>query len=145
MARFIIRSIVSTVVTMLLVSIILFYLLEVGGTDVSLKILGVFATEEQRASYRAQLGLDQPAWLRYVDWLIGNDWRVQSKVGHPLVTTTNEQTGEQEWWANVDGEYTRWQMKEGRLLALRRQPDGSTASHIVSGAWTKNEEGQEIF
>ena len=65
MARFLIRSILSTIVTMLLVSIALFVLLEVGTGDITIKILGVFATEEQRASYRAQLGLDQPGWVRY--------------------------------------------------------------------------------
>ena len=69
MARFIIRSLISTVVTMLLVSILLFLLIEVGSGDISVKILGVFATEEQKASYRAQLGLDAPLWQRYVDWL----------------------------------------------------------------------------
>jgi ABC-type dipeptide/oligopeptide/nickel transport system permease component len=57
MARFIVRSIVSTIITMLLVSMALFFLLEVGSGDVSLKILGVFSTEAQRESYRAQLGL----------------------------------------------------------------------------------------
>jgi peptide/nickel transport system permease protein len=36
-------------------------------------------------------------------------------------------------------------MEEGRLLALRRQPDGSSTSHLVSGGWQKDETGQEIF
>ena len=78
MARFIIRSIISTIVTMLLVSIALFLLIEVGSGDITVKILGVFSTPEQRASYRAQLGLDAPVWQRYIDWLIGNDWRIQT-------------------------------------------------------------------
>jgi peptide/nickel transport system permease protein len=84
MARFLFRSVVSTIVTMLLVSIALFLLLEVGSGDISVKILGVFATPEQRASYRSQLGLDAPAWQRYVDWLAGNDWRVDGRVGYDL-------------------------------------------------------------
>lgn len=146
MARFLVRSIVSTIVTMLLVSITLFFLLEVGTGDVALKILGVFSTEEQRASFRAQLGLDQPAWLRYLDWLIGNDWRADNLVGYPLVTVPNPQTNEQEWWAEVDGELTRWRMQEGRLVALRRQPDGSSTTHLVSGVWEPDgETGNEIF
>jgi len=145
MARFLIRGVVSTFVTMLIVSIALFYLLEVGGTDITIKILGVFATEEQRESYRAQLGLTQPAPLRYLDWLVGSDWRAEAQVGYPLVTAPNPQTGEREWWADVDGELTRWKMEEGRLIALRRQADGSTTSHIVSGAWAVNEDGQEMF
>ena len=42
---------------MLIVSITLFFFLEVGTGDVTVKILGIESTPEQRASYRAQLGL----------------------------------------------------------------------------------------
>jgi peptide/nickel transport system permease protein len=145
MARFIIRSLISTVVTMVLVSILLFLLIEVGSGDISVKILGVFATEEQKASYRAQLGLDAPLWQRYVDWLLGNDWRARRQVGYPLVTAVNPQTDEKDWWADVDGQLTRWKLEEGRLLALRRQEDGSATSHLVSGAWKEDEQGREVF
>ncbi len=145
MARFLIRSIISTIVTMLLVSIALFFLLEVGSGDITVKILGVFATPEQRASYRAQLGLNAPAWQRYVDWLAGNDWRAKSNVGYPLVTIPNEETGEAEWWADVDGQATRWVLEEGRLLALKRQEDGSVTEHLVSGGWQMDENGLEFF
>ena len=145
MARFIIRSIISTLVTMLLVSIALFILIEIGSGDISVKILGVFATPEQRASYRAQLGLDAPISQRYIDWLIGNDWRVKRLVGYPLVASINPQTGEADWWADVDGQLTRWKMEEGRLLTLRRQEDGSATSHLTSGEWKLDEEGQEYF
>jgi peptide/nickel transport system permease protein len=145
MARFIIRSLISTVVTMLLVSILLFLLIEVGSGDISVKILGVFATEEQKASYRAQLGLDAPLWQRYVDWLVGNDWRATRQVGYPLVTAVNPQTDEKDWWADVDGQLTRWKLDEGRLLALRRQEDGSATSHLVSGVWKEDEQGREVF
>jgi len=145
MARFVIRSIISTIVTMLLVSMALFVLIEVGSGDITVKILGVFATPEQRASYRAQLGLDAPAAQRYVDWLIGNDWRARNLVGHPVVTAINPQSGEANWWADVDGQLTRWKLEEGRLLELRRQEDGSTTSHIASGVWQTDEEGREYF
>lgn len=145
MARFIIRSIISTIVTMLLVSIALFLLIEVGSGDITVKILGVFSTPEQRAAYRAQLGLDAPAWQRYIDWLIGNDWRARNLVGHPVVTAINPQSGEANWWADVDGQLTRWNLEEGRLLELRRREDGSTATHIASGVWQIDEEGREYF
>ena len=144
MARFLVRSIISTIVTMLLVSIALFFLIEVGSGDITVKILGIESTPEQRASYRAQLGLNWPAWQRYVDWLAGSDWRAESLVGHDLVTVPNPETGEPTWWADVDGELTRWTLQDGRLFALKRQPDGSTTRHIVSGAW-EQEGDQEIF
>ncbi len=144
MARFLIRSVVSTLVTMLLVSMAVFFLLEVGGGDVTVRILGIFVTPEQRASLRAQLGLDQPAWLRYIGWLVGNDWRAAPLVGHPLITVRNPQTSEREWWANVEGQLTRWAMEEGQLLALRRQPDGSSVAHPVD-PWTSDDQGHEVF
>lgn len=145
MARFIVRSIVSTIITMLLVSITLFFLLEVGSGDVALKILGVFSTEEQRASYRAQLGLNRSPWIRYTEWLLGNDWKAKSLVGFPLITIPNPQTEEIEWWADVDGQPTRWKMDEGRLFALERQPDGSSTEKMVSGAWRQDEGDGEYF
>ena len=115
MVRFLLRSIISTIVTMLLVSIALFLLLQVGSGDIAVKILGIFATPEQRASYRAQLGLNASIWQRYLDWLVGNDWRAESLVGLPLVSVKNPQTKEREWWAEVDGQLTRWKMQEGQL------------------------------
>jgi peptide/nickel transport system permease protein len=146
MARFLVRSVISTIVTILLVSIALFFLIEIGSGDITIRILGIESTAEQRASYRAQLGLDEPAWLRYIGWLAGNDWRAESLVGYELVTVENPQTGENRWWADVDGELTRWQLEEGRLLALKRQPNGATTSHLVSGAWQVDPEtGQEYF
>jgi peptide/nickel transport system permease protein len=145
MARFIFRSIISTIVTMLLVSIALFVLLEVGSGDISLKLLGVFSTEAQRASYRKQLGLDRPAWQRYIDWLIGSDWQVKSRMDYPLEVLDNAQTGEAEWWADVNGQPTRWDMKDGQLIALLRQPDGSSIEQPADVQWQAGENGQKYF
>lgn len=147
MARFLLRSLTSIVITMFLVSAALFFLLEVGAGDVTVKILGVFSTPEQRASYRAQLGLNAPAWQRYLDWLIGNDFRAENHVGYPLVTMKNAQTEEQEWWADVDGQLTRWEMVDGELYVLHRQEDGSSvrSETPVTEGWQVTENGQEVF
>jgi peptide/nickel transport system permease protein len=145
MARFIIRSLISTIVTLLLVSIALFFLLEVGTGDIAIKILGVFSTEEQRTSFRKQLGMDRPGWLRYVDWLAGTDWQARNLIGHPLITETHPQTKEMEWYADVDGQLTRWNMEDGELYALRRQPDGSTTSHLIEDQWKVDDLGNEYF
>lgn len=145
MARFLMRSVISTIITMLLVSILLFFLVEVGSGDISVKILGVFATPEQRASFRSQLGLDAPAWQRYLDWLVGSDFRAEQLVGHPLVTVQNSVTRENEWWADVDGTLTRWNMRDGELFTLRRQENGTAASTVEELAWSTDEEGREYF
>lgn len=146
MARFLIRSIISTIVTMLVVSITLFLLLEVGTGDVTIKILGVFSTEEQRASYRNQLGLDESAYQRYLDWLIGSDWRARRLIDYPLVGVSNQQTGEVEWWVDVDGVLTRWNVADGEIVALQRQPDGSTSTAPASPEiWQEAEDGSQFF
>jgi len=130
---------------MLLVSMALFFMLEVGTGDVALKILGVFSTEEQRASFRAQLGLNRSPWLRYSEWLVGNDWKAKKNIGYPLTTIPNPQTNEIEWWADVEGQPTRWKMEDGELIALLRQPDGSTIEQTGLDLWQKQADGSEIF
>jgi peptide/nickel transport system permease protein len=145
MARFIFRSIISTIVTMLLVSIALFVLLEVGSGDITLKLLGVFSTEEQRASYRKQLGLDRPAWQRYIDWLLGSDWQVKSQMDYPLIVLDNAQTGEPEWWADVNGQPTRWNMKGGNLIAMLRQPNGAAVEMPAEVEWQAGDSGEKYF
>lgn len=146
MARFLIKSIISTVITMFLVSMLLFVLLEIGTGDITVKILGVFSTPEQRESYANQLGLDNPAYRRYLDWLIGSDARAERQVGHDLVTVINENTGEREWWAAVDNEFVRWRMEDGELIQLVRQPGGSSEPMPTSpDIWSVDEDGNEVF
>jgi len=145
MARFLFRSAISTVVTMLLVSVSLFYLIEVGSGDITVKLLGIESTPEQRESYRAQLGLNRPLWLRYSDWLIGNDWYMTREIGLPLITLPNPSTKELEWWADVEGIPTQWEIQEEVLFARQRQADGSTISVPDDERWTINEKGEEEF
>lgn len=145
MIRFILRSVLSAIVTMLLVSGLLFFLVDVGSGDITVKLLGIESTADQRESYRNQLGLNQPAYVRYFDWLIGNDWRLRSRINQPLVTVNNPRTGDPEWWADVDGQLTRWQMEDGEMNALIRQEDGSTIQEAAPDVWQTNAEGEEEF
>ena len=145
MARFIIRSLLSALITMLLVSAALFFFLEVGSGDVTVKLLGIESTPEQRASYRAQLGLDAPAWQRYIDWLAGSDWRAENLVGQSLVSLKNPSSNEAEWWAEVDGTFKRWAMRDGQLYELTRQPDGSATEATAAITWSKAEDGSDVF
>ena len=136
MARFLIRTISSTLVTMILVSALLFLLMEVLGRSVSVQVLGIFATEEQYASYDNQFALDEHAIQRYSDWLLGSDWRAGRKVGYPVVTVQNPTAGENEWWTDVDGQYTRWRMDEGELVAVLRNADGTYREAEAGAIWT---------
>lgn len=145
MARLFLRSVASTLVTMALVSALVFLLMEVLGRGVSLQVLGVFATPEQLASYDNQLGLDEPAWQRYLDWVAGSDWRAARRVGHALVSVPNRTTQENEWWADVDGRLTRWRMEEGELVALVRGEDGASGEEAAGEVWTTAEDGRQVF
>ena len=57
--------------TMLVVSVIIFSSLEFLPGDFTQAILGQTATKETVAAFRRELGLDEPAITRYMDWMGG--------------------------------------------------------------------------
>jgi peptide/nickel transport system permease protein len=65
----ILRRTAAGVVTLLLVSILVFIGTSVLPGDVAQILLGQMATPETLAALRAKLGLDQPAYIRYFYWL----------------------------------------------------------------------------
>jgi peptide/nickel transport system permease protein len=71
MLRFIVNRISSMVVTMLVISILVFLIAEVVPVDPARNALGRYATEEAVQDLRERMGLDRPALVRYVDWLAG--------------------------------------------------------------------------
>lgn len=56
-------------VTLLAVSLVSFLLVALLPGDLALLILADSATPERLAALRAELGLDQPLWLRYLTWM----------------------------------------------------------------------------
>ena len=67
----IVRRIGIAMLTLLLVSIVVFSITALLPGDAAQAALGQSATAETIAALRAQLGLDQPAPLRYLHWLAG--------------------------------------------------------------------------
>ena len=57
--------------TLLVVSVLIFFAVELLPGDIAQAVLGQGATEETVAAMREQLGLNQPAILRYLQWLGG--------------------------------------------------------------------------
>ncbi len=57
--------------TLLVVSLLIFFAVELLPGDLAQAVLGQAATEETVAAMREQLGLDRPAPARYLDWLGG--------------------------------------------------------------------------
>jgi len=59
------------VASLVLASILVFSVVNILPGDVAVVILGTAATDEAVQTLRTQLGLDQPAWLRYLEWAGG--------------------------------------------------------------------------
>jgi peptide/nickel transport system permease protein len=71
LARLVAQRLTLGVLTLFVVSVLIFAGTELLPGDVAEAILGQSATPEAVANIRAELGLDRPAWLRYLDWLAG--------------------------------------------------------------------------
>jgi peptide/nickel transport system permease protein len=71
MLRLILSRLLSLALTLLFVSLAIFLILEVLPGDPAAIMLGTAAREDTLAALRQELGLDQPALFRYVDWIGG--------------------------------------------------------------------------
>jgi peptide/nickel transport system permease protein len=58
-------------VSLLVASIVVFVVVNVLPGDTAAVILGTSATPQSLETLRHQLGLDQPAWMRYLEWMAG--------------------------------------------------------------------------
>ena len=57
------------VLTMIVVSLLLFLLLEISPGNVATKVLGPYSSEEQRQLWLEQNGYNRPLHVRYISWL----------------------------------------------------------------------------
>jgi peptide/nickel transport system permease protein len=63
------KRVLSALLTLLLVSIVIFVAASLLPGDAAQEVLGQSATPEQVAALRHEMGLDRPAFTRYADWL----------------------------------------------------------------------------
>jgi len=82
--RMLAARILLSLLTLLLVSIIIFAIIEVLPGDVATRILGRDATPEAIATLREKLNLNDPAIVRYFNWLGG---MVQGDFGKALTSS----------------------------------------------------------
>lgn len=66
---FLIKKVISSFLTLFLVSVISFTVLNVIPGDPILSKLGVDATQEQVEVLKKEFGLDKPKYIAYIDWL----------------------------------------------------------------------------
>lgn len=80
--RLLVKRIASSLLTLLLVSAVIFTISGLLPGDAAQETLGQSATPEQVAALRHEMGLDRPALTRYLGWLGG---MVQGDPGQSLV------------------------------------------------------------
>ncbi|NBC33872.1 MAG: ABC transporter permease subunit [Alphaproteobacteria bacterium] len=71
MLAFVVRRLISLLVTLLLAAAVVFGVLEVLPGDPALLQLGTEAREDTLQALRQEMGLDRPAWERFVLWVGG--------------------------------------------------------------------------
>jgi len=70
-------------IILLVISVIIFFMVELLPGDIAQAVLGQGATEENLRALRKEMGLDQPAIVRYLEWLAG---AVTFDFGNSIVT-----------------------------------------------------------
>jgi len=70
-------------IILLVISLIIFFMVELLPGDIAQAVLGQGATEDNLRALRKEMGLDQPAILRYLGWLKG---AVVFDFGNSIVT-----------------------------------------------------------
>ena len=83
MSRYLLKTLVTVIPTLLGVATIVFLLIHVTPGDPALAILGPHATAESVEDLRRSLGLDQPLYVQYATFLRG---LLRGDLGRSLVT-----------------------------------------------------------
>jgi peptide/nickel transport system permease protein len=89
MTRLLVRRIWLGLLALLAISALLFFATTMLPGDVAAALLGQQATPESLLRLRETLGLDQPAWQRYLHWLVAllhGDFGTSLASGRPVVT-----------------------------------------------------------
>ena len=87
LARFVLRRLGIALLTLLLVSLLVFAVVQLLPGDLGRTILGPYATEEQVAALNESLGADDPAPVRYANWLsrfVRGDWGTSAALRQPV-------------------------------------------------------------
>jgi ABC-type dipeptide/oligopeptide/nickel transport system permease component len=88
MHAFIIKRLLSAVITLFAVMTLVFVLVRIVPGDPAQLVLGDQASKEAIEIMRARLGLDRPMWEQYLDFLssaLVGDWGTSMVTGQPVV------------------------------------------------------------
>jgi peptide/nickel transport system permease protein len=139
MLRFLLQRMVSLLITMVIVSIVVFALTEIAPGNIAINTLGNNITPAQEQSFNKQNGLDQSPVKRYIRWVIGSDWEAERAMGRPVRQLYEAQNNRYSWWrVEPDGGLTQHYSPDGSQMVQRlRQPDGSVVESLLPDeVWT---------
>lgn len=93
MSNYLMRRLGFMVLTLLFVTLITFIVTTILPGNVALLILGPNATDKSIQALQAQMGLDKPLYVQYIDWVFGlvqGDLGTSLRFGDPVVTLIAE-------------------------------------------------------
>lgn len=93
MSTYILRRLGQAIPQLLIISIILFALMQAFGDPVATLGARTPPKPEDKERLRRMLGLDQPAYIQYFTWLIGNDWQQLDMDGDGVPETYGQRKG----------------------------------------------------
>jgi peptide/nickel transport system permease protein len=93
MTRYIIRRLLQAIPLLLIISLILFFLMRNTGDPLATMGGRRLTRPEDRERLARQLGLDQPLFVQYLYWLIGNDWAKVDMDGDGVPETPGDRRG----------------------------------------------------
>ncbi len=93
MSTYILRRLAQAIPQLFIISIILFALMQSFGDPIATLGGRTPPRPEDKERLRRQLGLDQPVYMQYVTWLVGNDWQMIDMDGDGTPETPGKRAG----------------------------------------------------
>nr|WP_223301566.1 ABC transporter permease [Haladaptatus sp. R4] len=93
MSDYLLRRLGFMVLTLLFVTLITFVVTTILPGNVALLILGPNATDKSIHALQAQMGLDKPLYVQYIDWVLGllqGDMGTSLRFGDPVISLIAE-------------------------------------------------------
>jgi peptide/nickel transport system permease protein len=93
MINYILRRLAQAIPQLFLISIVLFLLMQTFGDPIASLGVRTPPRPADRERLSRQLGLDQPVYVQYLVWLIGNDWMKIDMDGDGVPETPGRRLG----------------------------------------------------
>lgn len=93
MIQYVVKRILQGIPLLFIISIILFVLMMNMGDPIATMGGRSITRSSDRVRLTRQLGLDQPVYLQYLYWLIGNDWAKIDLDGDGIQETSGKRRG----------------------------------------------------